>query len=101
MRGRVFNRRRALLEKLPDLLAQFRRVFVMVYGNGMLYRGIQKFLVGVCGQSHRAVHVAGKFATVDIFAGHDPDLLDRSKKWITDCVGVAQAGVQLHCTMSL
>jgi hypothetical protein len=72
----MFNRRRAVLEKLPDLLAKLGRVFVMMDGNSMLNRCVQEFLVAICGQRDRAIRFARKFTAIDVLAGHDHCLLD-------------------------
>jgi hypothetical protein len=51
---RPLGRRRAVLEQPLELLAEFRRIGVLVHGNGVLHGGFQQFgiVVGADGDRY-------------------------------------------------
>jgi hypothetical protein len=62
--------RRTFLEHSPKLLAKVGSVLVAMDVNCVLHSGLQKFVIGLCGDSKSAVHFAGIFTAVYVLAGH-------------------------------
>jgi len=64
------DRRRSVLDDLPQSVAEFRGVLMTVHGHGMLRRGLDQLAFTVGGDRDRAVHFAGIVTAVDELASH-------------------------------
>jgi hypothetical protein len=57
-------------DQLGQLLAQLWAIVVTMHGDGVLHCRVYKFLLGICRDRDRAVHLAWVFTAVHKHSGH-------------------------------